>query len=84
MQTLGLDYFETFSPVMKASTIRIVFSIAISFQWPLKQLDIQNAFMNGDLGEQVFMTQPRGFVDPQFPSYVCKLNKALYGLKQAP
>ena len=84
MQTLGLDYFETFSPVMKASTIRIVFAIAISFQWPLKQLDIQNAFMNGDLGEQVFMTQPHGFVDPQFPSYVCKLNKALYGLKQAP
>ena len=59
-------------------------AIAISFQWPLRQLDIQNAFMNGDLNEQEFMAEPRGFVDPQFPSYVCKLNKALYGLKQAP
>ena len=84
MQTPGLDYFETFSPMVKASTIRIVFAIIIFFQWLLRQLDVQNVFLNGDLDEQVFMAQPRGFVDPQFPSYVCKLNKALYGLKQAP
>ena len=84
MQTPGLDYFETFSPMVKASTIRIMFAIIIFFQWLLRQLDVQNVFLNGDLDEQVFMAQPRGFVDPQFPSYVCKLNKALYGLKQAP
>ena len=83
-QILGLDYFETFSPVVKASTIRIVLAIAVSFPWPLRQLDVQNAFLNDDLDEQVFMAQPCGFVDPQFPSYVCKFNKAPYGLKQAP
>ncbi|RVW36826.1 Retrovirus-related Pol polyprotein from transposon RE2 [Vitis vinifera] len=69
---------------MKASTIRIVLAIAISFQWSLRQLDVQNAFLNGDLDEQVFMAQPHGFMDPQFPFYVCKLNKTLYGLKQVP
>ena len=76
MQTLSLDYFETFSPMVKASTIRIVFAIIIFFQWLLRQLDVQNVFLNGDLDEQVFMAQPRGFVDPQFPSYVRKFNKA--------
>ena len=83
-QTPCLDYFETFSHVMKASTIRIVLAIAVSFQWSLRQLDVQNAFLNGDLDEQVFMAQPHGFMDPQFPFYVCKLNRTLYGLKQVP
>ena len=83
-QTHGLDYFETFSPVVKPTTVHIVLTLALSFNWPLKQLDVHNAFLNGDLLEEVFMTQPSGFVNSQFPDHVYRLNKALYGLKQSP
>ena len=57
-QTPGVDSDETFSPVIKASTIRIVFTIAVSRRWDIQQIDINNAFLNGDLKEEVFMTQP--------------------------
>lgn len=80
-QTSSLDYFEIFSLVVKASTIHIVLAIAVSFNWPICQLDVQNAFLNGELDKQVFMAQPPGFNNPQFPPHVCKLNKPLYGLK---
>ena len=83
-QTPGVDFFETFSPVVKASTIRIIFTLAVSRGWDIQQIDINNAFLNGDLHEEVFMSQPDGFVDQAKPTYVCKLHKALYGLKQAP
>ncbi|KAL5537784.1 hypothetical protein UlMin_045380 [Ulmus minor] len=83
-QTHGLDYFETFSPVVKPATIRIVLTLALSSGWVVRQLDVQNAFLNGDLEEQVYMSQPLGFVHSSFPHKVCKLRKALYGLKQAP
>ncbi|KAL6346953.1 hypothetical protein AAG906_006013 [Vitis piasezkii] len=76
-QTFGLDYFETFSPVVKAATIRIVLTIALSYRWELRQLDVQNAFLNGDLVEQVYMAQPPGFLHPNHPNKVCKLKKAL-------
>ncbi|KAL6338348.1 hypothetical protein AAG906_018718 [Vitis piasezkii] len=65
-QTHGLEYFETSSPVVKASTIQIVLTITFSFSWSVRQLDIQNVFLNGDLQEQVFMSQPPGFINPQF------------------
>ncbi|KAK1557064.1 hypothetical protein Q3G72_017242 [Acer saccharum] len=83
-QQPGLDYDETFSLVVKPATIRTVLWIAVTNSWPLRQLDIKNAFLNGILHEDVFMTQPPSFVDPHRPHHVCKLQKALYGLKQAP
>ena len=83
-QTHGLDYFETFSPVVKPTTIRIVLTLALSSGWVVRQLNVQNAFLNGDLKEHVYMSQPPGFIHSQFPHKVCKLRKAIYGLKQAP
>ncbi|KAJ0742843.1 putative RNA-directed DNA polymerase [Helianthus annuus] len=83
-QQHGVDYNETFSPVIKPATIRTVLSLAVTNKWSLRQLDIQTAFLHGDLKETVYMRQPPGFVDPTRPDYVCLLNKSLYGLKQAP
>ncbi|GJS04403.1 retrovirus-related pol polyprotein from transposon TNT 1-94 [Tanacetum coccineum] len=83
-QIPGLDYYHTFSPVVKASTVRIVISLAVLHKWKLHQLDVKNAFLNGHLNETVFMEQPPGFLNHQYPNHVCKLSKALYGLKQAP
>lgn len=83
-QTTGLDFEETFSPVIKASTVRIILSIAVHLNWDIRQLDINNVFLNGHLKETVFMFQPEGYVDPAKPNHICKLSKAIYGLKQAP
>jgi len=80
-QQEDIDYFETFSPIIKQTTIRLVFSIAVSHNWKIHQLDIHNAFLNGVLTEEVYMKQPPGFVDPTLPSHVCRLHKVIIWFK---
>jgi len=80
----GCDVIETFSSVVKPVTIQIVLTLAVRQRWSLRQLDVNNAFLQGTLKEEVFMLQPPGFVDKTFPDNICRLKKALYGLKQAP
>jgi hypothetical protein len=79
-QQYEIDYEETFSPVVKSATIRIILSLAVSKGWLIRQLDVQNAFLE----EDVYMRQPPGYEDKVVPHYICRLDKALYGLKQAP
>jgi len=83
-QTYGIDYDETFAPVAKMSTVRTLISCATNFDWPLYQLDVKNAFLHGDLHEEVYMEIPPGFATAQTKGKVLRLKKSLYGLKQSP
>jgi histone deacetylase 1/2 len=83
-QQLGVDFHETYSPVVKPATIRLVLSIVVCNNSSVRQLDVQNAFLHGNLTEVVYMDQPSGFKHPQFPDHLCKLQRSLYGLKQVP
>ena len=82
-QKEGVDYTETFAPVAKFSAIRALLSLCAFYDFELHQMDVTTAFLNGDLEQEIYMTQPEGFVDPTKPHYVCLLHHSLYGLKQA-
>ncbi|KAJ9547882.1 hypothetical protein OSB04_020425 [Centaurea solstitialis] len=82
-QTHGVDYDETFSPVAMLKSIRILIAIAAFHDYEIWQMDVKTAFLNGKLYEDVYMTQPEGFVQSEHPNRVCKLQKSIYGLKQA-
>ena len=83
-QRPGLDYHDTFSPVVKTSIVRVILCLALQFGWSVCQLDINNAFLNGSLDEEVYIKQSPDFIDYNRPSFVCRLRKSLYGLKQVP
>ncbi|RVW44593.1 Retrovirus-related Pol polyprotein from transposon TNT 1-94 [Vitis vinifera] len=83
-QVYGSDYGDTFSPVAKIASVRLLLSMAAMCSWPLYQLDIKNVFLYGDLVEEVYMEQPPGFVAQGESGLVCRLRRSLYGLKQSP
>ncbi|KAK1431533.1 hypothetical protein QVD17_07993 [Tagetes erecta] len=83
-QQYGVDYQETFAPVARFETIRIILAVAAQMGWEIYQLDVKSAFLNGELREDIYVAQPEGFVVAGKSDMVYKLHKALYGLKQAP
>ncbi|PKU79621.1 Retrovirus-related Pol polyprotein from transposon TNT 1-94 [Dendrobium catenatum] len=83
-QEFGVNFTETFSPVAKMVTIRMLIAAALNNHWKITQLDISNAFLHSELQDEVYMRQPRGFEDSQYPNHVCRLHKSIYGLRQSP
>lgn len=87
IQHEGINFIHTFSLVAKMATVKLILSLAPKLQWSLHQLDISNAFLNGDLEEEIYMKLPPGYAEIQGESFppnaLCKLHKSIYGLKQA-
>lgn len=82
IQKHGVDFDEVFAPVARIETVRLIIGMAASLCWELHHLDVKTAFLNGDLKEEVFVSQPEGFVVKGKETKVYKLKKALYGLRQ--
>ena len=80
----GLDYNETFSPVVRMATMRLLFAILAILDLELQQMNMKIAFLNGDLNEVVYMQQPEGFIHKETQNLICLLSKSIYGLKQSP
>ena len=83
-QNHDMDYDETFAPMAKMRIVRVVLVVAATWGWHLHQMDVKNAFLQGDLEEHLFMVQPHGFQSKMNKSIVFRLKKSFYGLKQAP
>jgi hypothetical protein len=83
-QVKGLDFGETYAPVARLESIRILLVYATYYSFKLYQMDVKSAFLNRPIKEEVYVEQPLGFEDSEYPNHVYKLSKALYGLKQAP
>ena len=83
-QKENIDFFDTFSPVTRITSIRVLISLASIHNLLIHQMDVKTAFLNGELDEEIYMDQPEGFVVHGQEHKVCKLDKSLYGLKQAP
>ncbi|CAN6917953.1 unnamed protein product [Brassica oleracea] len=83
-QVYGEDYLDTFAPVAKLHTIRILLSLAVNLEWDLWQMDVKNAFLQGELEDEVYMKPPPGMEEMVKPGNVLRLRKAIYGLKQSP
>ena len=83
-QKFGTDYDETFCPVVRQESLRVLLALSAQYGLKLHQVDVTTAFLNGNLEEEVYMAQPVGFVSKGKESLVCKLKKSLYGLKQSP
>ena len=83
-QMKGVDYDETFVPVAHMESIRILLALACQLKFKLYQMDVKTAFLNRILKEDVYVAQPKGFIDPHFSDHVLYLKKAFYGSKQAP
>ena len=79
-----VDYNETFAPIARMESIRILLALACHLKFKLYQMYVKTVFLNGFLKEDVYVAKPKGFIDPHFPDHVLYLKKALYGLKQAP
>ena len=83
-QTYGIDYQETFALIAKMNTVRVLLSLAANYNWNLQQFDVKNAFLHGELEEEIYMEVPPSYDNNLAAHTVCKLKKALYGLKQSP
>lgn len=84
LQQQGIDFDEVFAPVARIETIRLLLALAATNGWEIHHVDVKTAFLNGELNEDVYVTQPEEFEEKGKENYVDKLSKALYGLRQAP